>query len=327
MTDNNDRFSLAWEIPLAFLSFLFYKVMKLAIGNLFKIYLSLDRQKNRQWRILSAETLKNPITLPVLMTKGPRWNTHAIIGTVGPFVVKQTLAIDKKLANSSANSWIIVAYSFPDYQTIASISSDTSVSESDQQWTEIALPSGKYTLGLRYYNSSPEVNLPAVKVDGIQIINSQPCPANVNEFYPDLIKRKNWFYLSLHYYIFTLLRLRKWFPESFVRGEYLPVGAPETDFFYGELKQGTSLQLELNPTILYNNEVYLTLYNRSSLPVSWFQLEQETLTTEPIKNNGFYLIRVRQKSLELKNNTNELPIKCELSSKNNLTIVSLQNKP
>ena len=70
---------LVWEIPLALLSLLFYKVMKFIIGNLFTIYLAVNKNKASQWRVLSQETLDSALSLPVLMTKGPRWNTHARI--------------------------------------------------------------------------------------------------------------------------------------------------------------------------------------------------------------------------------------------------------
>ncbi|MGK7875131.1 MAG: DUF6208 family protein [Xenococcaceae cyanobacterium] len=319
----NNNWSLLWEIPLAFLSFLFYKAMKFVIGNLFTVYLTLNKEKASQWRVLSAETLKSPLTLPVLMTKGPRWNTHAIIGTLGPFAVKQSIALDVESANNSAKSWIAVVYSFPDYKTIASIESGKS--EFEDRWASLQLQPGKYTLGLRYYNWSEQVDLPAVKVDGGEFVNSQAVPSDINEFYRDLIQCKNWFYLGLHYYIFTLLRLRKWLPESLIQSEYLPVGAPDTKFFYGYLKRGQSLQVEVHSLIITNYDIYLTVYDRSSLPISWCQIKEEKQITQAIENNGFYLIRIRQKSPLPKNLVSDLPLECQLNNEDNLTYVSIQS--
>ena len=62
---------LMWEIPLALLSLLFNKVMKFAIGNLFTVYLALNKKKASQWRVLSEKMINAPLILPVLMTKGP----------------------------------------------------------------------------------------------------------------------------------------------------------------------------------------------------------------------------------------------------------------
>ena len=280
-----------WEFLGALLSFLFNKAMKLTIGTLYLVYLAFS-QKAYQWQVLSAETLKSPLSLPVLMTKAPRWNTHAIIGTLGPFKVKETLEIDLQSAYRSASSWIAIFYSFPGYQTIASLESKHYNLE--EQWATVPLKPGKYTIGLRYYGWFDSVKLPTVRVDGKEI-PAQPVSADVNQFYDHLIDRKNWFYLGLHYYIFTLLKLRRWLPESFVRKEYLPVGATDTFFLYGYLKKSEKLQVQLQPEVLENYNIYLTLYDRSSLPLSWCLIQQAMQTIEPIPNNGFYLVRVRQK--------------------------------
>lgn len=282
-----------WEIPLAILSFFFYKAMKFFIGNLYTIYLAVNKEKSSQWRVLSAETLKTALSLPVLMTKGPRWNTHAIIGTLGPFAVKESIAIDLESANNSARSWIAVIYSFPGYETIASLESDKI--NAQDQWVSLSVKPGKYSIGLRYYERFDTINLPAIKVDKEEFVSPCPVAADVNNFYYDLIKKKNWFYSSLHYYIFTILRLRKYLPETFVRNEYLPVGAPDTEFFYGYLIKGRSLQLNFSPDIIENSHIYLTVYDRSSLPLFWERIESEKHLTEPIKSNGYYLIRIRPK--------------------------------
>ncbi|MBE9168800.1 hypothetical protein IQ238_15210 [Pleurocapsales cyanobacterium LEGE 06147] len=289
------RIALIWEIPLALLSFVFYKVMKLIIGNLYILYLAIAREKASQWRVLSQETLKSPLSLPVLMTKGPRWNTHAIIGTLGPFQVKKSIFLDIESANNSASSWIAVVYSFPDYQTITSLESEKVNLEN--KWHFLEVEPGKYTLGLRYYNWCERVNLPAIKVDDRELVAPINVPTNVNNFYASLIQKKNWFYLSLHYYIFILLKLRKWLPESFVRKEYLPVGAPNTCFFYDYLERGQSLEVDLSLPVLNSYDIYFTLYDRSSLPLTWCQLKQEISTFEPTKSNGYYLFRIRAKKL------------------------------
>ncbi len=286
--------SFLWTIPLAFLSFLFYKITKFIIGNLFTIYLAIDKDKASQWRVLSQETLDSPLTLPVLMTKGPRWNTHAIIGTLGPFSVNESIAIDIESANNSARSWIAVVYSFPGYKTVTSIKSDDI--ETNNKWYSLKLKSGKYSLGLRYYNHLDKINLPAIKVDDRELVSTEPIPQDINDFYHDLIKAKNWFYSSLHYYIFTILKFRKWLPESFVRKEYLPVGAPDTFFAYNYLDKGQALEIDFTSEIIKNFDIYFTLYDRSSLPLSWCQVKSEKYTLPAISNQGYYLLRIRPNS-------------------------------
>lgn len=294
-----------WEIPLALLSFFFYKVMKLVIGNLFIVYLAINKSKASQWRVLSEKMIKAPLILPVLMTKGPRWNTHAIIGTLGPFKVENSLSLDINTANNSARSWIAVIYDFPQYKTITSIESNKI--KSDDGWYSIELKPGKYTLGVRYYNCLEKINYPAVRVDDRDFVEAYYVPRDINNYYYSLIDAKNWFYTSLHYYIFTILKLRKWLPESFVRKEYLPVGAPDTYFVYNYLAKGQGLQLEINSEIIEDFDIYFTLYDRSSLPLTWCVIKEARYSLEPQAINGYYLLRIRPKP-------DQLNLKTELES-------------
>ena len=288
-----NNISLLWEIPLALLSFVFYKVMKFFIGNLFTVYLAINTKKASQWRVLSQKMIDAPLVLPVLMTKGPRWNTHAVIGTLGPFAVEESIEIDLQTANSSSKSWIAVVYSFPGYKTVTSIESEKI--ERDRDWHTIKLESGKYSLGVRYYNRAETINYPAIKIDNNLFVESYSVSNNVNDYYYDLIQAKNWFFSSLHYYIFTILKLRKYLPESFVRKEYLPVGAPATHFAYNYLESQQALQIKIETEIIEQFDIYFTLYDRSSLPLSWCIITEPEYTLSPQDNKGYFLLRVRPK--------------------------------
>lgn len=276
--------------------------MKILIGIIFTIYLAINKEKASQWRFFSQKMISAPLILPVLMTKGPRWNTHAVIGTLGPFKVEKEFALDLESANNSADSWIAVVYSFPSYKTITSLESNQI--DSQGKWHKVSLKSGKYTLGIRYYNRAEKIQLPAIKVDGESFVDPQLMPSDVNSFYQDLINSKNWFYSSLHYYIFTILKLRNTLPESFIRGEYLPVGAPDTFFAYNYLCKQQQLQLNIEPEIVASCNIYFTLYDRSSLPLSWEQIDTSEYNLAAPQSNGYYLLRIRPKPelSELKTN-------------------------
>ncbi len=283
---------LIWEIPLAIASFIFYKLMKFLIGNLYTLYLIVNKKVASQWRVLSNELLKSPLSLPVLMTKGPRWNTHAVIGTLGPFSLQESLSLDLDSANLSARSWIAVIYDFPAYRTVTSLTSREY--SQHQGWLSVKLATGQYSLGVRYYNQKDSLGFPAVKTDNNLVVSAYSVPSDVNQFYTNLIQKKNWFYLALHYYIYTILRFKKWLPESFVKSEFLPVGAPDTQFFYDFISKQQSLQITVKPEILSQVDIYLTIYDRSSLPLSWAKIESEQYLSQPMPNNGYYLVRVRQ---------------------------------
>jgi hypothetical protein len=312
-------FQWFWEIPVAIASFILFKIVKLVVGVLYTLYLGINQKVATQWRVLSAETLASPLSLPVLMTKGPRWNTHAIIGTVGPFKVTKELSLDTKMIAKSARSWTAAIYSYPTYRTVGNLGSletplsvtnvpDTAIdastitsnaghriTQSESQVT-ITLPPGRYSIGLRYYHWAETPIMPTVTIDGATTIEALPVSPKVNAFYKTLSQKTNGVYRLLHHYVFTLLRLKQWLPASFVRQEYLPVGAPETYFFYDAVQEGDRLIASLSPKLIEHFDVYLTTYNRASFPLISKTLTVPKYVSQPMACDGFYLFRVRPKS-------------------------------
>ena len=300
---NREKFlaiELCWEIPLAFLSLIFFKSVRLSIRSLVNIATNSNKKKVYKWLVFSEELLKKPLILPSLLTTGPRWNPHAIAAGAGPFTVKESLAIEISSCVASAQSWSIGIYKFPEAKAVKYIASHGS--NFQEQWHELTLEPGKYTLGLRYYNWYDEVSLPAINVDDNPIINTESVNGgNVNNYFQNLTERDNLFYRCLNYYIFTLLICHKWLPKELVRKEYLPVGDPNNEFIYGFIYKNYSLSLTLNSLLFANYDVYLTMYNRSSLPITFCQIDVEKYTTPVIETDAFYLLRLRSKS-DLGNN-------------------------
>ena len=231
---------------------------------------------------------------------------------MGPFKVTEAIAIEIKTANQSARSWIAVVYSFPGYQTITSIESE----EVDRQseWHTVKLAPGKYSLGVRYYNRTDVINYPAIKIDNELFVESYNVPPDINSYYHNLINAKNWFYSSLHYYIFTILKLRNYLPESFVRNEYLPVGAPATHFVYNYLDSQQTLEIATNSQIIEQFDIYFTLYDRSSLPLSWCIITDAKYVL-PSDTQGYFLLRIRPKP---EFSQTELKVKTKISGEESL---------
>lgn len=281
------------EIPLACLSFLYFQSMKFAFGNLYNFHLHRNNQKF-EWQPLSTETLKSPFTLPFWMTFGPRLNTHAIIAPVGPLRVNHSVDIDIESAENSAKSWTIAVYQFPGYKTITRISSTDF--DFKEKWKKLKLPPGNYMLGLRYYDWVKNVELPAVKVDESAIVKAKTISGDTNKFYAELRTKQNWFYTWLNYYVFTVLCLKSWLPQSFVRKQFLPVGDSSLIYYYGIFKNKESIKLTLDAQLFKSYNMYLTLYDRSSFVLDFYQIDKQSYTTLSSRSDGFYLIRIRQKS-------------------------------
>jgi hypothetical protein len=279
---------LVWEIPLALLSFAFYKVIRLFMRLFVRLFPAVGRQKNNVWRILNAEALQSRFVLPVLMTSAPRWNTHAIIAIAGPWTVSNSIQLVFPEGVEASMSWTVNRIS--DHEIVAS---GNVCNDSDHQ--TITLSPGSYRLTLRCYDGQGTVQLPRVCVDGVEMVAATAVPPDTNNFYHNLARRSNLFYLSLHYYVATLLRYEGWLPQSFIEREYLPVGNPQTKFYFGFLRAGESLTIAMEQELLQTHNLYFTLYNRASFPISWYPLQDQEHKTVPCRTDSMYLLRAHNK--------------------------------
>ena len=283
-----------FEIILSCLSFLFSRVLRFVMQGLSRFYTGSTQQQNLEWQLVSAEFLAKPIKLLWAMTRA-RWNLHAIVAIVGSIEVKESLSIDIASAQKSAKSWTIVIYTPPDFKTITTISSLTVAG--DNQWQSLQLKPGKYLLGLRYYHWSETVEFPAIQADGVTVVASKNinAPANINKFYYDLIKRKNFLHVWLNYYVFNLLRFRHKLPRKFVERVFLPVPNPETKFYFGAIETRKLLRFKFDPSLIRNYDVYFSLYSRECFPIEWYPITETEYTTSPSPGNCIYIVRIHQK--------------------------------
>jgi hypothetical protein len=282
--------SLLVEVPLALASLLLYVLVRWTLRRVANRHYSRQKEQARRWRPLSADTLRKLLALPVLMTSAPRWNPHAVIATLGPLSVRETLTVDVEAARRSAEVWSIVVYTFPGFRTVASIDSLDACPGSTRS---VSLKPGRYWIGLRYYCWKGDVVLPGVAVDGSPAVEAMPLPGDVNAFYRELPGRRSWFYLALHYHVWLLLRLKAWLPRSLVASLFLPVGNPGTVFLYGALRRGERLVVEASEETLRQADVYLTFYDRASFPVAWEAVSRTRHETVPVPAPRTYLLRTQ----------------------------------
>jgi len=303
-----------WEVPIGLISWVIFRISRSIVSFLYKRHISQDQQRGSSWQLLSRQTFERPMSLLVLMTRGPRWNTHATIGTLGPITIRKKLSIDTAEARKSAASWTVAVYCFPSFKTISYIESLDP--DSGEQWTTIDLPPGDYILGIRYYGLSQSARMPSVRADNALFAIPLAVKNDTNDVYKNLAQQTTLFYRLIHYYIHPMLRLRNILPQSFVEGEYLPVGDPCTLFWYDWFPRGCCLKVEAPYTLVDKFDIYLTTYNRASLPIHSCKISgdhksttlngqtdinghQSSLAqyTTPMSScPGFYLIRLRPRT-------------------------------
>ena len=245
--------------------------------------------------VTMSELLKSPMGIPYLMVTGPRWNCHAVIGGVGPLQVQSLIEIDIETVQKSAGEWTLVFYN-EKMDTKTYLSSTKIEPRTFSQ--SIKLESGQYMLSFRYYHTKNELKFPTIKVDGNKVIDARPIDKEWQEYQEGLEVVRNhrgWFYYALHYYIFNLLWWRKWLPESFVNREFLPVGNPDTFFYYDILRQGQKLTITFDSLLLGKACIYVAFLNKNSFPVNWEEVTNSDYQSPPLSFDGYYLVRVHHK--------------------------------
>jgi hypothetical protein len=287
---------MIWELPLAFVSFFFNRLVK----NVMRAGLMIHDARNKRsgkaqdWIVLSLDDmLARPGALPLIMTTAPRWNTHAVLATLSPLRVYESIEIDTQAADRSADSWTIVVCTHPGRRTVTSIGSRSSPFADGK--ATVRLQPGIYWLGLRYYELQREAQLPAVDTDGRPVTSGRRISGETNSFYRDLHTRSNLFYLGLHYYVFVVLRHPVLFSEAFTRRELLPLGNPETEFLWGALRKGEELHGHLALQALADWNVFLTVYSQASFPIHSEQVRTPGLRfAAPM--HCIYLFRLNRKA-------------------------------
>jgi hypothetical protein len=282
-------------LPLAAASRLLFLIARFCLRCLTRLHFSLARRDATAWRFLTGDLVRRPLALAVVMTEGPRWNTHAAIARVGPLPVGETMELDLADAVSRVRSWTIVVYSFPGHGTVASLGPHDLPSDGTGRM-RVSLPPGRYSLILRYYAPAPGTCLPTVSCDAQPVVADSLVPVTVNDFYRELARRRSVLYTLLHYHAFAVLKHRDRLPDRFVERIYLPVGNPETQFRYGVLLPHETLQVQTTDSLRQDWDVYVTVYGLASFPLAWQTIDTLDCRLGPFGRRCTYLIRLHPRS-------------------------------
>lgn len=286
-----------WEVPLGVLSFGFSRLVKWTLTFVSRYYSPASKRTEPRWQVVSTDFLKGPVKLLWTMSRA-RWNLHSLIAIAGPFTVNHSLTLDTASLNRSAKSWTAVVYTLRGYKTITSVSSLSL--PADQGLATIPLPPGRYLVGLRHYQWSDPIQLPAIQADDALALPAQPlsAPSTFNQFYRTLAQRRGWLYSCLNFYVYPLLRYGQWLPQPFVKQTFLPVPNPETQFYYGALNTGETLNLDLPAGLLNTHSLFLSLYTRDCFPLDWYPITSVQHQTKPMPEKGVYILRVHPKDAQ-----------------------------
>ncbi len=281
---------LLLQLPLIVASWLCHRLARILVDFVAPRLQASNRTTAGLWRVYSPELFARPGVFPILLVKGPRWNPHAILAMAGPFRVEHTLTVELGPVYASAESWSLVLYRYPGAATVDHIGSATlPVAREQHTWH---LPPGDYVASLRYYGWGEAPALPTVSADDLPVVAPCPVDPTTNRVYDQLRARRSRLGQCLHFYVYPMLRLAPWLPRRWVEAALLPVGNPETTFYYGPLAPGERLRLHAPTTLVADYAIYACIYTWDSLPRVWARMTTADLALPPDQERGFYVIRV-----------------------------------
>ena len=112
-----------------------------------------------KWRTISDDFKKRGFLLAASVL-APRWNCHALLATLSPIPVRETLSVDIAYLAGDSDSWSLELYD-ERWATKKWIGS-TTTNDVTVRWT---LSPGTYSLVLRFYTDANDISVPAVTID------------------------------------------------------------------------------------------------------------------------------------------------------------------
>lgn len=284
--------ALLWQLPLALLSLVLFKIVKFCVLLTVVARVMFSRSGRAPgWSINSEDSI---IRTPWMILKGliaaPRWNTAALVGRAGPMPIAGSVELDLDTFKRSSEHWVFIIYQMPRFTHAVYLSPRTSPDAGGVQRFDLA--PGKYLLTARYYRCPERVHFPAVAIDGQEVVPEFEEASTISDFHHQLRDHSNAFYVALNYYIHVIVKHRRLFPESWVRRELLPVGDPGNRFHYGYLTAGEALAFRIPRAVLDTHYIFFTSYDRASMPISWFEVTESEFTGPPCSEPCVYLVRV-----------------------------------
>ncbi len=277
---------MLWELPLGLLSFALFHTLRFLVTLVIKHRRPPRLGGGPKWGVLDSRAIDEHLW--VIMLIGPRWNTHATIAGTGVIRIERSLALDVWTANRSAEQWTGVLCR-PDGTVACTIAG--SEPTDDRRYRVLEVGPGNYTFTMRYYGARAGGLLPELRIDEDTAVPALPVPSTSLDVYHAVRDRTGLFYWALAWYIYPLLRVRRWLPAAFVTGEFLPAGNPRTSYAFDVVERRQRLSIDIPAPILASHRVMFTAFNRASFPTLWFPITATHTETEPMPQQGFWLLR------------------------------------
>ncbi len=237
----------------------------------------------------------------IISVLAPRWNCHALLARLSPIRIDKSLTLELSGFGSRAHSWSLVLYD--DSLKMKEWIGSTTNERETVTWR---LPPAIYSLSVRYYTDSDDLEVPTVVIDGAIRVMGGKITAEAPRYRRHLEAIRNRsgpiFRLLQFHVFYDLSRMEKC--ADVLRRQFLPMGNPDTEWNYGHLAIGERLKINSSYAHQRAYKVYVCFYNWASFPVDWFTVDSVNWCGDAFDQPVAYAIRrVRKKTSDALENS------------------------
>lgn len=304
---------LALELPLSAVSYALYVLVKTLVIAMVQ---GRAKQLGNGWTDLLTQFSQDEKWQTLMLVNlcwAPRWNTHTNVHSWMVELETQEEAHHFAVENVKLDgfSWQINWRGGKDGQELLGACSakldgpdwlDVPISITQAQ----AIASGRsdskqyVNLTLRPYlfDGRRSASLPQLRLEGRELGTGEPLSFHADKLAVNqhLRYKQKLFHLAVQWHSFSLLYARGLLPETTVKAVYLPVGNSETQWLWGVVRAGFMLDVTIAVSVLAEHLVFVTVYNRASVPILYSITCEKTRQLLPIcEEDGSFAMRVVRK--------------------------------
>eukprot|EP00811_Abedinium_folium_P035890 NODE_8646_length_1479_cov_9.582840.p1 GENE.NODE_8646_length_1479_cov_9.582840~~NODE_8646_length_1479_cov_9.582840.p1 ORF type:complete len:376 (-),score=110.94 NODE_8646_length_1479_cov_9.582840:261-1388(-) len=290
------------EAPLVVVSYLQHRVWKAATLNAGVTW--WDDFAKTAWASQAPQGRLSSTALMLGLLSSPRWNTHVDVHTSRALLRHPSVLLEVENVEQPGYAWQMFVHTW-DWRFLGEVVPITGAGNRLNLMLDDMVPGQKLHFSMHPYLDGDEkaavcsgagkARLPALWLNGEEVVSSTEfagCP----DPHSSMRGQQTLLHLSLQWYVYPLLALRRWLPDNLVRDAFLPTAGELLGWLYGIVIEGYSLAFEIEGEVFKEHAVYCTTYSRASMPVFVdVQVRSPRVILPPATEGGFWVVRVVRK--------------------------------
>mmetsp|Transcript_158313 Transcript_158313/g.288721 ORF Transcript_158313/g.288721 Transcript_158313/m.288721 type:complete len:469 (-) Transcript_158313:47-1453(-) len=297
------------EFPLTLISFLLYRTARGILHGARWAWNSMDERSSSEGELITSCHWSNflekdaalnggmhlsRLAIMTMMFMGPRWNTHGVAYQAVLSALSDQLVFEVENLKRDGFWWHIRFYNSKGIEVAGVTSSSENVEFVTVEISQFVEdePISIY-IHVYYYGGNQVGQLPAMRLDGEEVIPRRDCNINTANFQMFLRLQQNSVHAACQWYMFSMLALQHHLPVSYVKEDMLAAVKDTTITIFGVAFEGFCLNITTEQAVLKEHVVFCTVYSRASMPtVGRIEVTTPKMKLRPCTEESIWLIRI-----------------------------------